>query len=344
MKRQKETFTIENISEDLREAQEPIGEGGEDFSQIRKTQVTFKKVFKGFDETEVLQYIEEQEEAYKSACSMYDRTIEDSKSENVLLRRENKALKQNVAELEAQLVELQGAANVEPVAEEAAADESAAADNAENEARIAALEAEIAQYAAAISDAQAKAEALEAENAALKADADGASELASSVGDYEQQLADKDAEIQALKDKIEQASAADDDVQDDVLRSEIDSLTKKIEGLNAEVAEKTAACEKAAADLEAFKREAGDSVIKAEVFSKQAEKLSAELSELRAVNQKQAYDYAEKLSTLEASTSADRARVSQQMKMHTYHLAQIDSLLSQVTEQFAMAKEAVESL
>lgn len=369
MKKQKDTFTIETVSEDLREGSAAADDS---FSEARKSSVTFRKVFKGFDEVEVLQYIEDQEEAFKSASSIYERTLEDSKSENTLLRRENKALKQNIAELEEKIKELEEGKPepegpvpdeegfiAEPISPEHGIQVAAAATNAAEAADKSSdkeMNPEIAEYAAKVSELQAQVATLEGENEELKAAlAQAKASLAALEADRyaagNEQLMQAQATIAELNDKL----AANEELLKDkeaqliavapaAVVSDDAAANEKIAALEAQLAAKTAECEKAVADFERFKREAGDSVVMADTYTKQAEKLTAELTELRAVNQKQAYEYAEKLSTLEAQTSTDRAKVSQQMKMHTYHLRQIDALLAQLTEQFELAREAVEEL
>ncbi len=358
MRKQKDTFTIETVSEDLREQSAAADDS---FSEVRKASVTFRKVFKGFDEVEVLQFIEDQEEAFKSASSIYERTLEDSKSENTLLRRENKALKQNIAELEDKIKELKEgkAEEVQNQPDEsgftavplfqaqsegvptAIVSESPAIDNEAVER----LEAEIAQYVAKVDELQAQLASLEGENETLKIELEQAkltvAELQAEKSALEQL---KEEEKEEDIEEEEEAAVNFDSEQINQAQATIAELNEKLADLQAQLDAKTVECEKAIQDYESFKRDAGDGAIMADTYIKQAEKLTAELAELRTINQKQAYEYAEKLSAIETETSADRAKVSQQMKMHTYHLRQIDTLISQLSEQFELAREAVEEI
>ena len=365
MKKQKDTFTIETVSDDLRERSAAADDS---FSESRKASVTFRKVFKGFDEVEVLQFIEDQEEAFKSASSIYERTLEDSKSENTLLRRENKALKQNIAELEDRIKELQG--------EDTGKDKAAVPDeagfiaepltaahgvelappiekSAESSEQVAELEAQISEYTAQLAELQAQVSTLESENAELKGELEQAKAALASIESGEsaepavssEELEQAKATIAELNEKLsenESALAAKEAELAAAAAAPDENLNEKRAELETKLAEKTAECEKLLKEFEDFKRDAGDGAVLADSYNKQTEKLTAELTQLRAENQKQAYEYAEKLNTLEVQSVADRAKVSQQMKMHTYHLRQIDTLLAQLTEQFELAREAVE--
>lgn len=339
-------------------------QGNSSNKRVESSPITFRKSLKGFDTTEVLTYIEEREASYKAACEVYERTIEDCRretkalaDENARLTEENAALaeksasfdeqvneieqdrqalerrndeeytiaqgrigllERKIASLEAELEQAKSAGNTAPDGEDG---ETECAPAAGGEAEQ--LKAEIEELKAENDNLRARAGQLMAENEQLKADAARAEEI---IPEAEPAAAEE-----APAGLCEETGTAD------ILSGEIASLNAALAGKDERIKALEEEFTQYKIDTEAALAEAGNAKL-------QVEKDSEEITSLREINEKQAYEYAGRLNELETAAASEKLRIGKQVQLYSYHIDRISSLLEQANQQFAKAKEAVDEL
>lgn len=74
------------------------------------------------------------------------------------------------------------------------------------------------------------------------------------------------------------------------------------------------------------------------------EQYVAEISELREINKKQVYTFAQQKNELETKFSNERLRLLKLLQVHTYHVKQSESLLKELKNQFEQSLESLKDI
>lgn len=79
-------------------------------------------------------------------------------------------------------------------------------------------------------------------------------------------------------------------------------------------------------------------------FEDQERKHETELNELREINKKQVYTFAQQKNEIETKFSTERLRLLKLLQVHTYHVRQSESLLKELQNQFEQSMDSLKEL
>ena len=335
--------TAEIIEENV--VSEVMDELGDKREEEDNTKVTFKKVLHGYSIDEVDEYIEGQNTYHASTCSMYDEKLNEMRSEIMLLNRERESLisKNEILQEEFEQYKLQVAQNSATVAEEKKEDdiviekddETLIKENDSLRSQIVALKEE---NAALLNEKEITLEKLEElENLKLEKE------------ELENEILSLNSNITLNNAKIRELSAKEADLEH--LTDEFVSLNKQyndaVEKRNG--AEKNAAIKAeqlAAAESEQnrLRQELSDFEIRYALLRQQLKKSDEDLDELRKAGKQQAYDYANKVSEMQADLAAEKIKLKKQVQFHLFHINQLGSLLDEVKKEYGEAVSSLDGL
>lgn len=81
-----------------------------------------------------------------------------------------------------------------------------------------------------------------------------------------------------------------------------------------------------------------------EGYSEQESKYESELAELREINKKQVYTFAQQKNEIETKFSTERLRLLKLLQVHTYHIRQSENLLKELQKQFEQSLDSLKEL
>lgn len=295
----------------------------------------FKKVLYGYDPDEVMAYIDEITQTLEASTRLHESKLSSIKEELVLSNRERDSYGEKYRECKAKLEEL---TNKEPQPHDNSAEyeetiaalykklelserenenlRKAAESKNETKAleytdRIAALEKEKAQLALTI-------QSLQAENGELTTVSqkyDGLFESYNSVL----------SKCELLKSKL---LTKEDELKD--LLSQLEDKSEEIKTLYSENED----VRKLNAELE----------IRSDVLEKRAEENETEIVRLKDVNKQQAFEYAEKINTLESEHAKSKLAMQKEIQLHDYYISQAELTISQLTKQMEQIKQSLSEI
>ncbi len=287
----------------------------------------FKKVLYGYDPDEVASYINELSDSYEASARIHESKISSIKEELVLSNRERdsymrkykeaaskhtKPTKEDKdAEYEAVIASLKEKLELA----ENKKSRSAQTDNSElingYLGRIAALEEENRALSSRL-------QALEHENKQMLAAAEKHSSL---LGDYQAVCAQLELAKSEAAAKENENTALSEELENKI--GKLNSLASENEGIK-----------KKSAELEA---ENG-------VLCKSLEECRTEILHLKEAAKKQAYEYADKISSLESERTNAELAMKKELKLHDYYVNHAENALEQLAEQMEQIKNSMKNM
>ncbi len=298
--------------------------------------LAFKKSLYGFDPEEVVDYINELNRNYSETCRMYDQKLEDSRDNLALLTRERETLN-------AQLSEIRGKF------EAAQSELSRLREINSTSNKDAAVAESTQELVAVVSTLNAKITGLERDNAKLKDELERGraalkenEKIKAENQEQKTQLAQNLVELDRLNGIAREAE--DTIAENERLKVETQDSTKRLAEAKADLAKATEALSAVKPELSSLRKAVADYNVRKEMFEKQKKTFDEELTNLRATNKQQAYDFAQQRSELESKVSAERLELTKQVQVHSYHLSQSQLLLTELMKQFEQAQASFKGL
>lgn len=298
-------------------------------------ELNFKKVLYGYDPEEVASYIDELNETYESSSRIHESKLSSLKEELVLSNRERDSYGEKYRACKAKL----DAASRPPEPKEEKEDKSA-----EYEAVIAGLKEKIEQMKSENSRLQQAADqgtnktfdeftgriaALENENRQMGIRADSLkrenSQLLASAQKYDGLFCEYNAVLSQVELLKAELASKENEIQ--LLKEETEAKISEINGLSSENEEN----KKKAAELE----------VENGVLKRRIEENKEEISRLKNVNKKQAYEYADKINSLESEQAKSKLEMQKELKLHDYYINQAELTLAEFTKQMEQIKQSL---
>jgi chromosome segregation ATPase len=311
--------------------------------------LNFRKSVHGYNIEDVKDYVEEQNKNFMSTCQMYDGKIAELRTEVAFLTRERDSLLSKLEEarnennaLKEELEQLKLAGQDE--GEEKTAEEPVVGqaeikrDRLDDDYRI--LVDEVAQ----LRREKVEAQSTIAQLAEIAADYESLSkqrdELEAKYNEQSQELLEKKDELTRLLAVERELKVAIDEAEG--LKHACETEQKRRAEAEKELQEKTELMSKAVTEIEQLRKEISEFEIRQSVLRQQLKKSDEEIAEMREQNKRQAYDYAAKLSDLEAEFNRNKLAMQKQIQVHMYHIKQVDLLMNELQKQFGDAKSSLE--
>lgn len=293
----------------------------------------FKKVIYGYDPEEVAAYINELNETYESSSRMHESKLSSMKEELVLSNRERDSLIEKYKECRAKL-----------------------ADSANKELQ---LHDNSAEYEETIAALYKKLELSERENENLRKAAESKNEMKAleytdRIATLEkekaqltliiQSLQTENGELTAVSQKYDGLFESYNSVlsQYELLKSKLLTKEDELKILLSQLEDKSEEIKTLYAENEDIKKLNAELEIKSGVLEKRAEENETEIIRLKDVNKQQAFEYAEKINTLENEHARQRLESQKELKVHSYYIEQAQLTLSELQKQMTQIKESLE--
>lgn len=301
-------------------------------------ELPFKKVLYGYDPEEVASYIDELNENHEASSRIHESKLSSLKEELVLSNRERDSYGEKYRECKAEL--------------NAAAKKAAEPQREEKEDKSAEYEAVIAQLKEKIEQIQfenvqlkeqiseqskekdygeylGRIAALENENRQIGIRANALerekTELVASVQKYDSLFGDYNAVLAKLEQS--KAEIASKDSENQLIREE---LERKIKELNA------VSCEN-----EENKKKAAELEVKNGVLSQRIEENEESMLRLRDANKTQAFEYADKINSLENELARRKLEMQKELKLQDYYINQAELTLAELTKQMEQIRQSM---
>lgn len=349
MKKKKTENPAENNAAESKSRVEAITEPAESVDAAEESdlsKVVFKKAFQGYNIADVDEYIDSQNQYHASTCAMYDEKLSELRSEVSLLNRERESLLSKIEVLQAELdkalsgetekaqeIPLQAEQPKEIIVSGSSGDNSAlAAENAGLKSRVAELTYELKEQKIINDELSGRVEELDkskAEIFGLRNEIAGLNNAVSEKNERISQLEGVETELAGLRDDYGKL--------DKLYNGECEKREKAENALN-EKSELLTAGEKEQSRL---RKELSDSEIRQTILHQQLKKSYDELDELRETNRAQAYEYADKLSKLQADFAAEKINLKKQLQFHLFHIRQVGELLDEVKKEYDEAEASL---
>ncbi|NLB37269.1 MAG: hypothetical protein GX824_08255 [Clostridiales bacterium] len=107
---------------------------------------------------------------------------------------------------------------------------------------------------------------------------------------------------------------------------------------------KLESCKELINENRALKAQLADLKTLQEGYSEQESKYESELAELREINKKQVYTFAQQKNEIETKFSTERLRLLKLLQVHTYHIRQSENLLKELQKQFEQSLDSLKEL
>lgn len=267
-------------------------------------ELDFKKVLYGYDPDEVKAYIDEMNKTHGAAVRNYESRLSSVKEELLLSNRERDSLNAKYRKFQ-----VKAADDVTVYAAEDTQDESKKLREA-----LLVIQEKLEQT-------QAEKELLEKRNRELKS----ASEEAETAAKKYDSLAREFRELASCNE---------------LLTAEISEKEKTYQALLSELEDKKEKIDILLGEAETAKRMSADFEIKNGVLARQLEEKEAENAMLKEQNRAQAYDYAEKLNSLESEQAQNRLAAQKDMQLREYFINRAELTLAELTKQMEQIKQS----
>lgn len=267
-------------------------------------ELDFKKVLYGYDPDEVRAYIDEMNKTHGAAVRNYESRLSSVKEELLLSNRERDSLNTKYRKYQTK----------------AAGDAVAyAAENTQDESRE--LREALFALQEKLEQTQAEKDLLEKRNRELKA----ANEEAQAEAQKYDSLAREFKELASCNELLT-AEISEKEKISQALLSELEDKKEKINVLSDEA--------------ETAKRTVADFEIKNGVLARRLEEKEEENAALKEQNKAQAYDYAEKLTSLESEQAQSRLAAQKDMQLREYFINRAELTLAELTKQMEQIKQS----
>lgn len=302
---------------------------------------SFKKVLYGYEPDEVAAYIEELSKTLESSTRLHESKLSSIKEELLLSNRERDSYAEKYREcktkLEDALKKEEKVAPV-PVAEE-------------REDRTPELEATIETL-------RSKLEKSEEENAALRemtekntrnAFDEYLSKISALEGENRQisvradALMRENSELSAVTEKYNGLFAEYNEIlaRFEKTKAELASKYEETKLLNEELSEKIRESNQISAENEKLKKKAAEIEVKNDVLKQKLEENESEIVRLKDANKTQAFEYADRINSLESEQAKNRLALQKELQLHDYYISQAELTISQLTKQMEQIKQSI---
>lgn len=301
----------------------------------------FKKVLYGYDPDEVMAYIDELTQTLEASTRLHESKLSSIKEELVLSNRERDSYGEKYRECRAKLEEAlkkEEPAAVLPVIEE-------------KEDRTPELEA-------IIETLKNKLEKVEDENEKLREmteqNAQSAfDEYRSKIADLENEnrqislqsdsLRRKNGELVAVSEKYDGLFAEYNEIMAQLEKKKAEIASKEDEAnlLNEELEKKITEVTALSAEKEDIKKKAAECEVKNDVLRQRIEENESEIIRLKDINKAQAFEYADKVNSLESEHAKSKLAMQKEIQLHDYYISQADLTISQLTKQMEQIRQSL---
>ncbi len=304
-------------------------------------ELSFKKVLYGYEPDEVAAYIEELSETLEASTRLHESKLSSIKEELVLSNRERDSYAEKYRECKAKLEEAlkkEEKPVTLPVIEE-------------KEDRTSELEAMIEML-------RNKLEKSEEENASLRgmtekntqnAFDEYLSKISALEGENRQisvradALMRENSELSAVSEKYNGLFAEYNEIlaRFKKTKAELASKYEETKLLNEELSEKIKELNQINAENEKLKKKAAEIEVKNDVLKQKLEENESEIVRLKDANKTQAFEYADKINSLESEQAKSRLALQKELQLHDYYISQAELTISQLTKQMEQIKQSI---
>lgn len=285
--------------------------------------LVFKRVMRGFDPKEVMDYIDEMNRTMQDASKKYEMRMAEMKQSLTLANRERDTLRARCAELErskADEVQREDSEECRRLRQETEElkrllDEK----NKENSVPAQALEEKESLVQQLSSQLRIKEQKL--------------SEQSALIAEYENRT-DDHAE---LRGKYEEALALIE-----TMRADTAALEEENDGLSADAKQAALRMQKTADENAELKTELGRANVENSLLKEKNENYKKELSALKAEAKERAYENAEKLSAEAEAFNQKKIRLKKQMQMQDYHIELAENAVAELKNQLEQIRLSFE--
>ncbi len=300
----------------------------------------FKKVIYGYDPGEVAAYIAELNLMHESSSRMHESKLSSMKEELVLSNRERDSLGEKYRACEAKLASL--------------SDKISESEKQAQEDKSAEYEAEIAKLKAEIKDAEFEKQQLKqfAERNGNKALEEYISKITAletekrQIGIKVDLLEHENSDLQVFVQKYNALFEEHGNMfrQIEMLKSELDSKEKENLELIEELKEKTTEMKALQEENEENKKKSSELEIKNNVLNKRVEEKDEEIICLKESNKTRAYEYAEKINSMESEQAKNKLAIQKELQLHNYHINQAEIILAEMAKQMEQIKQSLNDI
>lgn len=301
----------------------------------------FRKVLYGYDPEEVSAYIDELTQTLEASTRLHESKLSSIKEELVLSNRERDSYAEKYrnckAELEAALKNEEHAVPV-PVIEE-------------KEDRTPEFEAVIEALKDKLEKAEAENESLRAvtEQNAQSAFDEYLSKIAELEGENRQiafkadSLKRENNELLAVSEKYDGLFAEYNGIMAQLEKKKAELASKEDEAklLNEELEKKLGELTALSAEKEKIKKQAVELEVKNDVLRQKLEENEEEIIRLKDANKAQAFEFADKVNSLESEQAKNKLALQKEFQLHDYYISQAELTISQLTKQMEQIKQSL---
>lgn len=301
----------------------------------------FKKVLYGYDPEEVTAYIDELTQTLDSATRLHESKLSSIKEELVLSNRERDSYGEKYRECKAKLEDALNKA--EPVAAVPVIEEK---------------EDRTPEFEAVIETLKNKLEIAEAENEKLREmtgqNAQNAvdgylSRIAVLENENRQISLQSDAlrrekqELLVFSEKYDGLFSEYNEILSQLEKTKAELASKEDEAklLNEELSRKIKETAAVSAEKEKIKKKAAELEVKNDVLRQKLEENESEIIRLKDANKAQAFEYADKVNTLESEQAKNKLALQKELQLHDYYISQAELTISQLTKQMEQIKQSL---
>jgi len=145
-------------------------------------------------------------------------------------------------------------------------------------------------------------------------------------------------QIAAYKSRIESDSQRFE--QHDEVVSQNEQLQEQVRTLYT----KLESCKNLVTENQQMKSRLNELELEKKFFEQQKAKYDTEITELREINQKQAYEFAQQKKEIELQYSTERAGTLEVLQQHSYHVLRAEEYLKEFLNQFSKARDSLNDI
>lgn len=334
MKKTKNEVTVENKQKN--KSVQAGKNNPSDKKEKETAEYPFKKVIYGYDPEEVAAYINELNETYESSSRIHESKLSSMKEELVLSNRERDSLNEKYKECKAKLDKSLDGGQQMPQPHD---------NSAEYEETIAALHKKLElserenENLRKAAESKNETKALEYTNRIAALEKEKAQ-----LAQTNQLLQTENSELATVSQKYDGLFESYNSVlsQYELLKSKLLTKEDELKALLSQLEDKSEEIKTLYAENEDVKKLNAELEIRSGVLEKRAEENETEITRLKDVNKQQAFEYAEKINTLENEHARQRLESQKELKVHSYYIEQAQLTLTELQKQMTQIKESLE--
>ncbi len=294
-----------------------------------ENETLFKKVLYGYDPDEVTYYINELNHTYQTESRMHESKLSSLKEELVLSNRERNLYIEKYKECQANLESLEKSDTV----------------------------TDSEKYETIIAELKARCELLESENASLQSAQNNTSEK-----DYTEKIYSLETENADLKATVEASKRENSELlsrlqkneniteeyktvfaQLEATKAQLAAKEKELEEKNSSLEEKSDKINFLLTETEKIKKQAAELEIKNSVLSQRVSENEDEILRLKDENKIKAFEYAEKINSLETEHAKNKLAMQKELKLYGYYVDRAELTLGELNKQIEQLKQSIDS-